>query len=389
MKTSAGRMAGQAAATELYTAPSVAAPAVHLPAPHQGNWAGRLLIVFAAYMWLETFWAVNAEYALDGAILFSKYVALFWMVSRLVRDEQGIEYFSLAHVYGCLMWGYIAWTTDVRGRFEVPQGPGVDDSNMLGFHLATGLAFAGMMFIGLSGTRRWLAFAAIPLILNAVILTASRSAMIGLVAGGLGCLLFGPAKYRVRLAGAGVLGIVLVLLLAQDDIFWQRAATIPGVSDEERPLDDAAVARIEAIKGEWKMFLDYPMGAGHRGNEVLSPQYINAAVLTGEGFRSAHTTVMAALVDHGIPGILIYLSLQLWALKKLLRLRRLARSGSSRIGIYTGAIAGGFFAYTVCGLFLNLIKAEVFIWMLGLIVAVERAAVTEQRVEGVPHGVPI
>lgn len=336
------------------------------------NWGGGLLLLLTLWMWLQTLWAVNTEFAIEGAVLFSKYVALYWIVYRLVRDIKGVEYIGWAHVLGCVMWGWIAYTTDVHGRFETPLGPGVDDSNVLGFHLVTGLAFAGMMFIGATDKRRWIAFVAIPLILNAVILTASRSAIIGLVAGGLGCLLFAGRVYRWRLYAAASLGLVLILLLARDDLFWQRAGMIP-VIEEQEDLDASSQARIEAFKGEWRMFLDYPFGAGHRGNEVLSPDYINSAVLTREGVRSAHNTVMAVLVDQGIPGIVLFGLLQLWLLAKLFRLRRIDRHGMiSGLATFRGAVAGGLFAFWACGLFLNLFKAEVFIWLMGLVAVLDR-----------------
>lgn len=336
--------------------------------------AARLLLLFTALMWLQTAWAVNTTYNVDGAILFTKYVVLFFVLQQLLASPRTIELFAWAHVAGCFLWGWTGFTTDVSGRFEKVLGPGVDDANVLGFHLATGLAFAGLMALGLRGGRRLLAFAAIPIILNGIILTASRSAVVGLAAGGFAAIVWGAKAHRGRMILGAALGLVLVGLLAQDDLFWTRTATITAAAESDE-LDNSAASRIDIFKANWQMFLDHPMGAGHRGNEVLSPDYVDETLLTSTGQRSAHNTAIAALVDHGIPGILLWLALQYWALRVLWRLRKLDRQGwATSLGMYRGAAAAGLAAYWICGLFLNLLKAEAFIWLVALIAVLDQLA---------------
>ena len=106
------------------------------------------------------------------------------VLTRLFRTEKDIEFFAWIHVFGCFLWGWIAYSTDFSGRFEMVLGPGVDDSNLLGAHLVTGAAFAGYLFLDSQGPKRWAALGALPFILNGIILTASRSALIALIAAG-------------------------------------------------------------------------------------------------------------------------------------------------------------------------------------------------------------
>ena len=153
-------------------------------------------------------------------MLFTKYVFLFYIVHRIGSDPSKLEHLAWAHVVGCFMLGWIAYRTNVSGRLEL-GGPGIEDANVLGTHLTTGLAFAGFMFLGLEGRRRWLAFAAIPFILNGVILTASRGAFLGLVAATVAGLYLCPSSRRRLGYVAVALGLVLFLVLAHD-LFWER-----------------------------------------------------------------------------------------------------------------------------------------------------------------------
>ncbi len=340
------------------------------PAPWHANGAARLLIVYVAWMWLQTLWALRGDYHLEGCILYTKYLVLFYILYRLIADRQSLELFSWAHVAGCFIWGWIAFGTEIHGRMELVLGPGVDDSNAVGAHLTTGLAFAGLLFLGLRDKRRWLAFAAIPFILNGVILTASRSALVAMLAGGAAAAVLAPRAHRRQLSVYAGLGVVLLLLLAQNEIFWERAGTI-GETDEEQ-MDKSAASRVEMVKSQWRMALDYPLGTGHRGNEVLSPRYIPEEFLTAGGSRSAHNTLMAVLVDQGFPGALMFVALHLWVAVRLYRMKGLDRMGlPPSLGIYRAAAGAALAACFASGLFVNLIKLEVALWMLALLAIVD------------------
>ena len=48
-----------------------------------GNGAAVVLILYACWMWIQTGWAVNPEIHPTGAIMFTKYVVLFYIVYRV------------------------------------------------------------------------------------------------------------------------------------------------------------------------------------------------------------------------------------------------------------------------------------------------------------------
>ena len=91
------------------------------------------LALFACWAWIQSSWALDPQTHLEGCILFTKYVVLFFIVDRLITTERHLELFAWAHVGGCFHWGWIAYTRHSVGRFEMELGPGISDANALGF----------------------------------------------------------------------------------------------------------------------------------------------------------------------------------------------------------------------------------------------------------------
>jgi hypothetical protein len=334
--------------------------------PWYRNWGAVILICFTIWMWIQTAWAINASHS-EGALLFSKYVLLFYVIYQVLSDEQTIELFSWGHVVGCFIFGWIAFRDPVIGRLETVGGPGVDDANVLGAHLLTGIAFAGFMFFSTPGKRRWIALAAIPFVLNAIILTRSRAAFIGLLAAGLAAWYLAPRTNRWLLYIVVPLAVLLLLRVA-DSSFWERMDTIQVRSATE--IEDlSARTRIAVLNANMKMFEDHPMGVGYRGNVSLSAQYLDPEFLaTGTDLRSAHNTLMAILVDHGIPGAFMFATLVIWIAYTLWRLKSLDRLGlSPLLGTYRASIGASLAGLLVSGQFLNLLTAEVQIWMIAIL----------------------
>src|SRR5262249_23917388 len=142
---------------------------------------------------------------------FTKYAVLFWTMCQVLRDTEMVDYFVWMHVLGCLLWGFIASDAPlVKGRLELAFGPGVDDSNAIAFHVLTAVAFAGLMFATYKGIKRWVAFATLPLLMNTVVLTGSRGALIGMAGAGAVVLFLAPKAHRVFIWSAALLGVILL-----------------------------------------------------------------------------------------------------------------------------------------------------------------------------------
>jgi O-antigen ligase len=351
----------------------------------------KIILFYALWMWIQTPWALDLTLHLDGAILFTKYAALSYVIYKIAPDERRIEWFLWAHVAGCFIFGWLAFEADVVTRLETIGGPGVDDSNLLAAHMVTGLVAAGFLFLKTPGWRRWIAFGSLPFIMNTLILTQSRGGFLALLTAGLAAWYLAPTRYRKVVTIAGVLACVLLLILS-NDIFWDRIATVLHHED-----DASAESRIRFLGPQFRMFLDHPFGVGHAGNELLSPQYMPTDLLASlTGRRSAHNTFMAALVDQGIVGGLFLLGLYAWGIQAFLRMKRLDKKGlPPSLGMLRAAIGAGLASMIVSGLFLNLLKTEVQIWLISLatsLIVLCNRAVTQSAANSVtvkPAGAPL
>lgn len=324
-----------------------------------------VLSLFASWMWVQSLWAVGPDLHLEGCILFTKYVVLVFLIERLIVTDEALDLFAWTHVGGCFLWSWLAYTSGAGGRVELEVGPGVSDSNTLGFHLVTGLAFSGIMLVALPQRRRFLSLGMIPFILNGVILTASRGAILAMAAGALGVLMFAPRRRRWMVYSGALLGVLLFLRLAGSELFWERMGTLRVEPSDQ--TEASAASRVEIAQANWSMFLDHPIGVGSQGNVVLSPTYIRPELLS-QGRRSAHNTFLAILIDEGAPGLFLFLVLLSWAAVKLFRLRRLDRDGLAvNLGTYRAAVAGSLLAYVIAGMFSNFVTAEVGVWLVALV----------------------
>lgn len=327
------------------------------------------LIAFAVWLWIQTPWALNLDAHLFLASLFTKYVLLYAVLYTCLSEPKHIRQFYFAHIIGCFLWGYLAYENPGSGgRLESLGSGDVAGSAFASMQLGTGIAFAGFAFLGAAGIRRWLAFSSLPFILNAIVLMATRAAFVGLLGGVVASIFFTPKSRRRIVFLALAIAPALLFVLA-NDLFWSRMSTIvPDVDTEERDL--SAESRILIAKANLQMFLDHPMGVGHRGNETLSPQYLSSYLLTvknGTRVRGAHNTFLAVLVDHGFIGLAIFLLFQ-WSIARSLLWNRYRSSPglNGEFGLYLAGIATALMIYWGNAQFANFTKSEVVIWIAAL-----------------------
>lgn len=335
----------------------------------------KLYIAYVVYMWVQCIWGNPLH--MIGLILQTKYLLLFYLFYRIILSEQDLKEFALVHVLGCLYFGVLALEASDAGRLEYVGGPGANDSNTLGMHLSCGLLFAGSLVLSGSGWYRWIALAAAPLIANGIIQTESRGAFLGLVVGGAAFYLFSPKRKRKYIAVLGVLSVV-VLVFNSPAVYWERIATMGRASESVASVDKSSESRIVIIKAQFEMFFDYPFGLGFYTTDYLSRDYLAVEWLTAahgkdvttQGGRSSHNTLMAALVDQGVPGAIIALLTIITVTSSAFRFRR-QRIPKERenLELYRACIVGSLACVFIAGLFANYIKAEVQLWSLALLIS--------------------
>ncbi len=135
------------------------------------------------------------------------------------------------------------------------------------------------------------------LVVNTIVLTRSRGAVVGITAGVIVAMFSAPKKYR------GIIGLGLVVFAAggyylTDPQFRERTATITR-SEEQR--DSSAQSRIELSKASWRILVDHPLGIG-AGNFYQTIGRYNEN-LAG---KDAHNTYLRCGTELGLQGILLF-----------------------------------------------------------------------------------
>ena len=342
------------------------------PNPARPSWfanpAARILIAYVAWVWLQTFWALDRESHVFLGVLLTKFLVVFFLIYRIVDSSERITTILLAHVAGCLYLAWLAQSTEYTGRLNGVGGPGIDDANSLSMQLATGVMAAAMLLFQEKGWRRWFCVLAAPVLLNAMVMTGSRGGFLGLAAGGLVLWYLRPAFNRrlfYTLAGLGVVGFLAVA----SGSFWERMSTIKvaarGASEE---VEESALSRWKIMEFQVQMAREHPMGVGHRGTVVLSTEYLDPRWLSRQGGRSSHNTFLTAWGEQGIPGAVIYFSFWGWIGLTALRARRAARVASvPQLQSQLPALVGGLAVVMASGMFTDYVRAEIQIWLVALL----------------------
>ena len=300
------------------------------------NWPALIICAYAAWMWLQTPAALDVSEHIDGSIKYTKYLVAFWFIYRVADSKERVRDVLQIHVFGCMLLGVLAFMTGREGdRLDGVGGPGIDDANTLGMYLVTGAMVAAGLFLTQRGWRRWLNLAAFVIVANGLVLTNSRGAVLAFVAGMLALLLVKARRHR-RIYWAFALSGAVGLVFVVDDAFIRRMYTIEDVTSKNDEADMSARSRVEVANAQIQMFLDHPMGTGHRGTVVLSPLYLDPKWLTtasgdDTAARASHNSFLTALVEQGFLGALLFGSMNSRAARSLpLRMKRTRPSKRAR-----------------------------------------------------------
>jgi O-antigen ligase len=339
-----------------------------------GNAPAVILLIYVAWMALQSLWALDLAEHTRGTIEFAKCLFALWLVYRVVDTKDRLRDLMLAHALGCGLLGVFAQLTGRQGgRLDGVGGPNMDDSNTLGMYLATGAIVAIGLVLTQKGWRRYVSLASLIVIVNGFVLANSRGAFLGLVAGCLVLAFSIARRYRWVFLGFAMVG-VLGLGLIVDKVFIDRMFTIGDVASQDEDADASARSRLVIANAQLQMFLDHPMGTGWRGTAVLSPKYMEHRWLTGDGSteaqRSSHNTFLTALVEQGAPGAMLYACLVLWVVGAAFRIRRLNGPlddpGLTTLG---ASLCGALVVVLVAGTSADYLTKEVQFWLYAALVS--------------------
>ena len=337
------------------------------PSPVFRSGAFYGFVAFVLWIIIQYAWALDTDLQNQLLSIWSKFLIVSIMICGCVDSWKNLRWVLWAHVGGCVYMGWIAYEFYRGGRFEGFGLGSVGDANTGALQLVTGLVAAASLFLSGSWRTKATLLPAMGLIANGIIATESRGGFLALLGSGIAFVIFTPRVFRKQVIAASFLAALGFLALTTAS-FWHRVQTIEHAGAAIQGVDTGH-SRVEIAKAQWRMFQGHPLGCGHGCTDVLSPQFVPPEYLAESGTRSSHNTFMTMLVDHGIPGAVLYISLLVWTYKTLKALAPQARSMSGFPATFFPGVAGVLVAITIADIFSQLPLLEVRVWFVSLLIA--------------------
>lgn len=352
----------------------------------------KLFLAFVCAVWVayllgpETVGRYTRADIDHPSVKFTKIAIFALMMTHVVTTRRNLDLLIWVMILGGLILGLQAWDTPYssfrKGRLERVGGPDFAEANFFGAYMASLLWLTGVQFLRSGWKGKLICFLCGGFIANAVVLSRSRGAVVGLCAGALMAFVAAPKQYRkfvpigVILAGIGFFSLT-------DEQWTNRASSIMA-SEEER--DTSAQSRINLAKAGFRMWIDHPFGVGpgnfYQTIGSYDPQYAG---------KDAHNTFVRCLTELGIFGLAIFL-LTILSGFRLLRqtsqaANELASEDRADMSLLTFGMTCALTTMLASALTVSLTYVEFVWWFLMLPVCLQRAVqnlLADQRAESLP-----
>lgn len=350
----------------------------------KGRWLSskesKYYLVFLLYLLVQYLWVLNSTFHTIFVLLVVKYFILILLIQQCIKTKEDVIGFIICNAIGALYFGYLGYSYG-GGRLEGVGGPGVESANGLGQHLAILLIMSSYLLLIKIGKIKYLLLFAVLVILNTIMLTESRGALLSLVLTGVVAIFFVPPSVKKIFFSLAILGAVAFSLLMGPQIVERFRSTQQNSFGEIQ--DKSAASRLVIIKAQYEIFKEKPfLGQGHRTTLVLSPLYIPEEYLTkvksGEQAvqrRASHNFLMGMLTDHGIIGVILYALICLSLFKSLLKVRKVIKAEAkvdNELLLIQAGLCLGFVCYLIAGMFSNNKIFEIAVWLIALIPIINR-----------------
>jgi putative inorganic carbon (HCO3(-)) transporter len=205
-------------------------------------------------------------------------------------------------------------------------------------------------------------------VLFRAISTYSRGGFLACIALGAGYLFRSQQKFRVLIA----MGVLLVVVLpALPDSFWDRMRTIQTYTEEE-----SALSRLHFWKVAAEMANANPLlGVGFNAYNEAYDTYDFSHGRYGKG-RSVHSSYYSIVAELGYTGLLLYGLIVFGAIRGCNRVHRLAKRGSipAELGKSAFALEMSLFVFLCGGSFVIFQYNEMLWHFFGLTIVLEHLA---------------
>ncbi len=341
-----------------------------------------LILMFLGMMWLTLLYADKTmeKYVTTDhpTMKMAKVVVFVLMMTHVVTTLKHFRAMMWTLVFGAMVLGLQAWQTPydsfAQGRLESVGGADFSDANAMGAFVGAMLPIIGVQFL-LSGRKGKLicmvagAFAA-----NAVVLTRSRGATVGILAGVALAGLLAP-KERRKAVFAGLCAAAVGACFIVDPGFIARAKTIQEPSEG---VDGAITSRLHIWDASLRMWRDNPGGVGV-GNFFQKIGRYDSRYAD----RDAHSTYFRCATELGIGGVIIFFALLGGFVISLVRTARAARAlpppAANQLRLYCFAVGISMTMLLFSGMTMTLIYIEGIWWLMAMPACLARSVENEME----------
>jgi glycosyltransferase involved in cell wall biosynthesis/O-antigen ligase len=362
--------------------------------------ANILLLIFAVTNFLLPFQSTG--YASLRFMLLTLYlVGFYFLLVILLQDFPAVKIANYAYVAAAIITTILIWAAffahyslaidlegqRLLGQFSLllhgrPEGF-FKDPNVAGPFLVSACLFCLSCLLVAKHDKGkrfdWLTWAyasAFALLVNGLILSFSRTAVIGLGVGAVSLLFIQRrqviSNWRNLILGIGLAGLVLAGLFS-----YQPFATL--AIDRFVPIQAYDYAgRFYAWQAGVKMFLLHPSGWGPGSFERLAPEIQAMPIVT----PSAHSTLLRVLAENGLLGGFALYGFFLALIWRGYRLHK--QSASSEDRLYAAFLTSSLCGMVVSGFLIDALHWRHFWLLLGMSAALVNVATTQSAKRNVP-----
>ena len=316
-----------------------------------------LMIVFLVQSTLSTLFSPHSDYAFPYYEDFLKCIIISLVIASLVTEERRLRLVFLVIVCSVGLEGV------KQGWAQLLLNPGAKNANpweAFGDEngVAVGMLMVSSMMVALAraAPSKWervlMRFALVGVVYRAIS-TYSRGGFLSLGGFTLHYILRSKRKLVGVVAIAFVVGIIVPVL---PDDFWARMNTINQAQQnlEETAEADLSIAgRLHFWAVAWEMAKARPLlGVGHNAYNASYREY-DFSFGKFPGDRSVHSIWLGVLSELGFPGLIVFVTLILYAFWTNRRVQRLAKKHPelTNLGHYGRGIEGALVVYAIGGSF--------------------------------------
>ncbi len=325
------------------------------------SWPLLLLGLLCLHFALTTWFALLPDTARDRLLEFLLLLPPLLLTYWLADSREKLQYLVVATAGGiallALKGGYWALMTGFSDRVYGPPGSQIGGNNEFAVALAMTIPLLVLWRRRSAGRALRAALGAvIALCYVAAISSWSRGGLVALAV--MSALLVWHSRHKVLAAGLVAVGVAVALVQMPEQ--WQaRMGTIASYAEDQS---------FQARQDAWQRGLEWVQrdlwtGSGFEGWRAVTASF---SARGDYGARDWHSAYVEVLVEHGIPGLVLWLALLLGTALALTRMIGRGRRAGDPWQVDHGALfRASLAAYAVGGLTLGISYWELYFQLLA------------------------